>query len=530
MRSLFPAVIANNRLLYILLALALFLSFFYALGAAPLFDVDEGAFSQATREMFLRGDFLATTLNGQPRYDKPILSYWLQAASIATFGVNEFAFRLPSALAATMWALLIFGFVCRIVDVRRALLAALLMTTSLSVTVIGKAATADAVLNLWLAASGLSLYLYLREGWRGWLYLTAAAMGLGFLTKGPVAVVIPAAVSLLDCASRGEWRIWLRLVADGRAWALFALIALPWYVAQYLRDGDGFLSGFLLRHNLDRFQQPLEGHGGGWWYYLPVVLVGMLPYTTLLLRVLARSRTRFSEPLGRYLLIWFGVVFALFTLAATKLPHYLIYGYTGLFILMAFEVDADEPESAGRLLLPQLLFLSGLLALPALVNFTLPQVQDAMTHAQLQGLEFTLAYYVSVIAALALTVYLMRERQIAPVYKLIASGLMLVVLVTSQVLPTVAAVLQQPVKEAGLLARQYPQPLVMWGLNLPSFSVYSGRIAERRDPRPGDLILTKITKLPTLGAYQLLYQRHGIVLVLLPSTPAYSGPILESTP
>ena len=251
---------------------------------------------------------------------------------MATFGVNEWAFRLPSALAATLWAMLIFGFVRRIADARRALLAALLMTTSLSVTIIGKAATADALLNLWLAASLLSLYLYLHEGWRGWLYLTAVAMGLGVLTKGPVAVVIPVGVSLLYCASRGEWRIWLRLVSDGRAWVLFALIALPWYVIQYLRDGEGFLSGFLLRHNLDRFQQPLEGHGGGWWYYLPVLLVGMLPYTTVLIRVLARSRAYFSEALGHYLLLWFSLVLILFTLAATKLPHYLIYGYTGLFL------------------------------------------------------------------------------------------------------------------------------------------------------------------------------------------------------
>jgi 4-amino-4-deoxy-L-arabinose transferase-like glycosyltransferase len=530
MRFPVSIVIASNRPLYVLLALALFLSFFYALGAEPLFDVDEGAFSQATREMFLRGDFLSTTLNGQPRYDKPILSYWLQAASIATFGVNEWAFRLPSALAATLWAMLIFGFVRRIADARRALLAALLMTTSLSVTIIGKAATADALLNLWLAASLLSLYLYLREGWRGWLYLTAAAMGLGVLTKGPVAVVIPAAVSLLYCASRGEWRIWLRLLSDGRAWALFTLIALPWYLVQYLRDGDGFLSGFLLRHNLDRFQQPLEGHGGGWWYYLPVLLVGMLPYTTVLIRVLARSRSCFSEPLGRYLLLWFGLVLILFTLAATKLPHYLIYGYTGLFILMAFELDAHETGSAGWLLLPQLLLLMTLLALPAWVNLALPLVRDDLARAQLGGLQFTPTYFALMVAALALTLYLMREQRIASAYKLIASGLMLVFLLSSQVLPTVAAVLQQPVKEAGLLARQYSQPLVMWGVNLPSFSVYSGRIVERREPRPGDLALTKSGKLPTLGNYQLLYQRHGIALIQMPEASTPNRPTLESAP
>src|SRR4029434_3184441 len=88
-----------------LAAVTVLASFFWMLGAAPLFDVDEGAFSQATLEMFQRGDFLSTTLNGKPRYDKPILVYWLQAASVAVFGPSEFAFRLPSALCASLWAL-----------------------------------------------------------------------------------------------------------------------------------------------------------------------------------------------------------------------------------------------------------------------------------------------------------------------------------------------------------------------------------------------------------------------------------------
>ena len=80
-----------------LAAAAIVASFYWMLGAAPLFDVDEGAFSQATLEMFERGDFLSTYLNGEPRYDKPILIYWLQASSVKSFGFNEFALRLPSA-------------------------------------------------------------------------------------------------------------------------------------------------------------------------------------------------------------------------------------------------------------------------------------------------------------------------------------------------------------------------------------------------------------------------------------------------
>src|SRR5436190_19018388 len=85
--------------------------FFWMLGAAPLFDVDEGAFSQATMEMFQRGDFLSTYLNGEPRYDKPILVYWLQALGVALIGPSEWAFRLPSAICASLWALITYLFV-----------------------------------------------------------------------------------------------------------------------------------------------------------------------------------------------------------------------------------------------------------------------------------------------------------------------------------------------------------------------------------------------------------------------------------
>src|ERR671929_500206 len=102
-----------------LAALAVIASFFWLLGAAPLFDVDEGAFSQATLEMFERGDFLSTYLNGEPRYDKPILVYWLQAASVALSGPSELAFRLPSALCATLWALATFLFARRAFGVER---------------------------------------------------------------------------------------------------------------------------------------------------------------------------------------------------------------------------------------------------------------------------------------------------------------------------------------------------------------------------------------------------------------------------
>ena len=104
----------SSGLLHVLLLFTVGVSFFLALGSVPLFDVDEGAFSQATREMFLRGDFLSTYLYGEPRHDKPILSYWLQALSVGLLGFNEWGFRLPSALLATGWVAATYIFVLRV--------------------------------------------------------------------------------------------------------------------------------------------------------------------------------------------------------------------------------------------------------------------------------------------------------------------------------------------------------------------------------------------------------------------------------
>src|SRR5881394_4562173 len=129
---------------------AVLASFFWMLGTPPLFDVDEGAFSQATLEMFQRGDFFSTYLNGVPRYDKPILVYWLQAAAVLAFGPTEFAFRLPSAVCATLWCAVVFAFTRRNYGENAGLVAAAITATSVGVFVIGRAATADSLLNLCL--------------------------------------------------------------------------------------------------------------------------------------------------------------------------------------------------------------------------------------------------------------------------------------------------------------------------------------------------------------------------------------------
>ncbi len=255
----------------LLLAIAVWLAFFQNLGSAPLFDRDEGAFSEATREMVASGNYISTTLNGEPRYDKPILTYYLQAAGVAVLGWDEWGVRIPSALAATLWVLAVWGFARRQWDETTGWVAGLITATSLWVMVIGRAATADALLNLFLALTLFDLYRFWHQKRRAPLYRVFLWSALGFLTKGPVAVAIPLASAFLLALVRGQLTRYVRAIFSPVGWLIFFAVAGPWYAAVYARDGQAFIDGFFLRHNLNRFADTMEGHGGVLFYYVPVV-------------------------------------------------------------------------------------------------------------------------------------------------------------------------------------------------------------------------------------------------------------------
>ena len=499
--------------LALLTVAAVLVSFFLALGRAPLFDVDEGAFSQATLEMFQRGDYLSTYLNGVPRYDKPILVYWLQAASVLVFGPTELAFRLPSAVCATLWCALVFLFTRAAYGATTAWLAAACTATSVGVFVVGRAATADALLNLLIAASMFAAWLHLQSGQRKWLYLAFAAAGLGVMAKGPVAVLIPFAVTLAFCLVRRDLRTWLRATFDPRALLLFALIALPWYAIIFYKEGWAFVEGFIFKHNIERFGQPLQGHGGSLVYYIPVVLVASMPHTGLLIKTLMKIREVWRDDLQCYLLLWFAFVFAFFSLSGTKLPHYILYGMSGMFILMA--VQATGLRSRLWLLAPMLLFFGFLLALPSVVEILAARVGDAYYREVLgdAGSQFSAAYYVYAAAAAVFTTWLIAERRIDVPVKLAACGALSAATLAGFVVPVLGAILQEPVKQAALLARSGGYPVIMWGINAPSFSVYYGRPTPSRTPRPGDIVVTKAKRLAELPGVDTLYTRKGVVLV-----------------
>ena len=244
------------------LALVVWLAFFWQLGAVPLYDLDEGAFTEATREMLASGNFITPHRDGEPRYDKPVLIYWLQAASVSALGWSEFALRLPSALAAGLWLLALWWFVRARLDANTATIAGLVMALGLQVAIIGKAAVADALLNLFIALAFFDIDRWRLRPRTGTLLRVYLWLGLGFLTKGPVAVFFPFVVSLLYFSSLRAWRAWLTAVLDWRGWLVFLAVAAPWYLAIYLDDGSGFFESFFLGHNLGRYGGVKHGHDG----------------------------------------------------------------------------------------------------------------------------------------------------------------------------------------------------------------------------------------------------------------------------
>ena len=501
-----------QRLRYFLW-LSIAVSFFFNLSAVPLFDVDEGAFSEATREMFERGDFISPYLNGAPRYDKPILIYWLQAASVALFGFEPFAFRLPSALAATLWVLAVSAFVRKVRSPVLGYYAGIVTALCLAVSVIGKAATADALLNLFIAVSMFAVYLYYQERHSRYLLAAFAAMGLGFLTKGPIAVLVPGVVSLLFFALRGEWRAWFKAVTHPGGILLFVAIALPWYVLQYQKEGQAFIEGFFFHHNVDRFQGSMEQHGGSLFYYFPVVLFAALPFSAVIVKVAMRWRTVPRDDLLLYCVLWFTFVFVFFSVSGTKLPHYMNYGLTGLIVLIA--VVLPELKSRWLTLIPALLLLLLLLALPQLLTYGAQYSGDVYMRELLSAAPdfFSNGYRGVLLLFIAISGYLMLTLRFTPAHKLFAAGLMTVVAISGLLLPVLGEILQRPIQEAALLARKENYTVVMWHVDAPSFSIYAQRPTLRRVPQAGDVVLTKLKYLGELPNHDVLYSKNGIALV-----------------
>lgn len=326
------------------------------LGGPSLYDIDEGKNAEAAHEMWAADSYIVPNFNYEMRVDKPALLYWLQASAYSAFGLNEFAARLPSALAALVAVLTTYELGRRLFGAAVGLLAGIVLASAVAFSVAAHFANPDALLN---ACMLLAMALFWRDyvrGGRGWSAGCGAACGLAVFAKGPVGLALPTAAALLFLLwERQVRRLWdFRLLVGVVA---FLLVAAPWYVWVGVETKWDWVIRFWREHNAGRYTGSMEGHGGSVFYYLLVLVVGLSPWSAFLgptawysFRGLRRQDGEEADrPALRFLACWVAVYLAFFSLAATKLPNYILPLYPAVALLTArFLVHWRQ----GRVVLP----------------------------------------------------------------------------------------------------------------------------------------------------------------------------------
>ena len=331
---------------YALLLAAMAVLTFPNLGSHHFWDVDEGVNAEASREMLESGTLITPIFNFELRTAKPIMIYWLQMASYSVFGVNEFAARFPSLLAGLLTVLIVYELARNMFGPLTGLLAGIVLSSAIEFCLLSQSATTDSAL---LAFTSLSFYFFWigsRDGRRTWFIPCAIASGLAVLTKGPVGLVLPYATIFLYLFWNRELK---RLIDRRLVWGAvaFTLVAAPWYVLVALETKGVWIKQFIGQENVARFLEPQENHRGPIFFHLGSILLLFAPWSVFLFVAIrnavveTRTKAEESNDTGdcrracRFLVCWLAMYFVFFSVAATKLPNYILPAFPPLAILTA---------------------------------------------------------------------------------------------------------------------------------------------------------------------------------------------------
>jgi len=323
--------------------------FFAGLQVIGLLGADEPRYAQVAREMLSRHDWVTPTLWGQPWLEKPPLYYWgAMLAYKATGSVTGWAARLPSAVLCTLMVFFIYLWARRF---RRGMQldAALIAAASAIVIGFGRGASTDMPLTAMFTIAMLSWWGWYESQNRAWLLAFFAFAGLGTLAKGPIAAFLAGLIIVAFAALRRDWRLVLRTLWLPGIAAYLAVI-LPWFIAVQSANPE-FFRVFILEHNLARYTSDLYRHRQPFWYYLPVALIGLLPWTIFVVTAVVDAvrdwRFSVSEPQARedlrtFLALWFLLPILFFSLSQSKLPGYILPAIPAGAILLADFVRRRE--------------------------------------------------------------------------------------------------------------------------------------------------------------------------------------------
>ena len=330
--------------------------FFFRLGSTGLIDVDEPRYAEAGREMLESGNWIVPQFNYDVRFDKPVLYYWLEAVSMKIFGVNEFAARLPSVLSALLCVYFVFyllktfyGNVCGI-------LGALILMSGFEFSSLSRFSVTDMTLSSFITCSLMCFFLGYNElstshrffkhqisEFSLWYILAFIFLGLAFLTKGPVSLVIFGSVVIPFFWWIGKLEYFYKSSSFWGGGVVFLVIVLPWYIAVHFATAGEFTRVFFSFHNISRYTGVVSGHKGSLFYFFPVLLIGFLPWTFFLPQAIGsifnkKLKSLLISPatqLPWFCLWWSLIVFLFFSFSRTKLLTYIMPLFPALSIIVA---------------------------------------------------------------------------------------------------------------------------------------------------------------------------------------------------
>ncbi len=460
-----------QRIIPAVVAVTLFMAFF-GLGSVTLFDVDEAVFAQATKEMTENNNWLTPTYNGINRYDKPILFYWLMAGSYKAFGINEFSARLPSATAACILVLSLFFFAKQTQGDKFALYTVVIFVLSLYFLVYSHASVTDMTLSLFISLALFSFYLYQENSEkRFFIYGFYFFSALAFLTKGLIGIVFPFGVASAYMFFIRKWS-GIGKVFNLKGIMIFLVVAAPWYIAQLVVNGQEFVDQFIIKHHFKRYLDVISGHKGPFYYYIPVLLAGLFPWSIFLPMGISNA-VKTKDRFFLYALIWFAFVFIFFSLSTTKLPNYILPAVpaAAMLIASAMSRQADNMKSWWKyssLILALLMLLMAaafMLSKPYMLKYAIYDINWVyMPAALLMSMGLLFLY-----SAFSRKSFFLLISALVMAYLIILSA---------KSVPIASNFLQGALHRYSLYAKSRLQPeqrIIVYKVNMPSILFYSDR-------------------------------------------------------
>lgn len=304
-----------------------------------LFDLDEGIYAAALSEMRQRGDWIIPTFDGKPFFEKPILMYWGGLAFSSAGVSGELALRLFSGICMLGLAGVVAWFVRRRVGETEALFAMLAVGFCPLVAGMGRMFMPDAPLLLFFSLALFSFWESIVGDIR-WRILSGASLGCAMLAKGPFTSALAVVLIVYCVFAFKQHRAQL-----SRGWMLpilaYAVVVSAWYVPVAVKQGSSFFSEFVVRQNLGRLAGADEAHLGPPYFYIPVVIAICWPYAAA---IASATKNRERSDFERFLWAWCVAVFVLFSIAGSKLPHYVAPMFVPLLVLAAIHLNRQQSK------------------------------------------------------------------------------------------------------------------------------------------------------------------------------------------